>query len=37
MFNADIRNIMPSEIPDFDVLCAGFLANHLAKQGKKGV
>ena len=24
LFNDDIRNVMPNDIPDFDLLCAGF-------------
>lgn len=37
MFNDDIRKISPSEIPDFDVLCAGFLVKPLVKQDIKRV
>lgn len=35
MFNSDIRNIMPNEIPDFDVLCAGFPCQPFSQAGQK--
>lgn len=35
MFNDDIRNIMPTEIPDFDVLCAGFPCQPFSQAGHK--
>ncbi|MEA5461263.1 HpaII family restriction endonuclease [Arcicella sp. LKC2W] len=34
-FNDDIRNIMPEEIPDFDVLCAGFPCQPFSQAGQK--
>ncbi len=34
-FNDDIRNIVPQEIPDFDVLCAGFPCQPFSQAGYK--
>jgi site-specific DNA-cytosine methylase len=34
-FNDDIRNINPDEIPDFDVLCAGFPCQPFSQAGYK--
>lgn len=35
MFNDDIRSISPSEIPDFDILCAGFPCQPFSQAGYK--
>jgi DNA (cytosine-5)-methyltransferase 1 len=35
LYNDDIRNIMPEEIPDFDVLCAGFPCQPFSQVGQK--
>ena len=34
-FNDDIRNITPQNIPDFDVLCAGFPCQPFSQAGYK--
>lgn len=37
LFNKDIKTIMPQEIPDFDVLCAGFPCQSFSQVGlRKG-
>ena len=35
LFNDDIRNVMPSDIPDFDLLCAGFPCQPFSQAGYK--
>lgn len=35
LFNDDIRNVMPHDIPDFDLLCAGFPCQPFSQAGYK--
>ena len=35
MFNEDIRSVSPNDLPDFDILCAGFPCQPFSQAGHK--
>ena len=35
MFNEDIRSVSPNDLPDFDILCAGFPCQPFSQAGQK--